>query len=162
MSRGNRIIITTEHKGRKLEGIVGAGISPKPGTIMQIDVSEALIGGRFTFELYNADADGGRPKGPFIVLLEDIYQGKTVNDAYTAGDHCFGYVPLPGDELNLLVANIAGTGDDHVKGETLIVDDTTGLLVATASTPETEVAMLLEDITDPTADTLAWCIWNGY
>lgn len=162
MAKGNTILLSTEPRGRFIEGVVAAGEAPKPGMIVQIQAATALVGGRFTFEIYNADADGGRPKGPYIVLLEDQWQGKTTSDAYAAGDRCFGYVPLPGDELNLLLLNIAGTGDDHAKGEILIVDDTTGKLIATTGSPETEVAMVLETVTDPTADTLCWCIWTGY
>lgn len=161
MARGNCIVVTPYADGHRMEGIIGAGLSPKPGTIMQLQIATALKGGRHTWELYNADADGGRPKGPFIVLTEDSYQGRTVNDAYAAGDRAFGYVPRPGDELNLLVANIAGTADDHTKGEMLIVDDGTGLLIATTGSPETEVAQLMETITDPVADTLAWVTWTG-
>lgn len=162
MARGSRIVVSPNPRGQYVEGIIGVGITPKPGTILQLDISEALVGGRHTWELYNADADGGRPKGPFIVLCEDELQGKTVSDAYAAGERAKGYIPLPGDELNLLVANLAGTADDHTKGEMLIVDDTTGLMIATTGSPETEVAMLLENITDPTADTLSWCQWTGY
>lgn len=162
MARGNGIIVSAEPKGRYMEGFIASGETPKPGTILQIQVATALRGGRHTFEIYNADADGGRPKGPFYVLLPDECRGKTASDAYAAGDRCFLYTPLPGDELNLLLLDIAGTGDDHTKGETLIVDDTTGKLIATTGTPETEVAMLLETVTDPTADTLAWCIWTGF
>lgn len=159
--RGNEIIVSSEPRGRRVEGIIGAGITPKPGTVMQLDISEDLQGGRHVWELYNADADGGRPKGPFIILLEDHLQGKTYADAYAAGERCFGYIPGAGDELNLRLADIAGTGDDHTKGEMLIVDDTTGLFIATTGSPETEVAMLLETVTDPTAETLAWCVWTG-
>lgn len=162
MSRLNKILLNTEPKGRFIEGIVASGQTPKPGQVVQIDPSQALVGGLFTLKLYDADADGGRPKGPFIVLLEDSLQGKTVSDAYAAGDRCQGYVPLPGDELNLLLGDVAGTADDHAAGEILIVDDTTGKLVATTGSPETEVAMLLEAVTDPTSDTLAWCVWTGY
>lgn len=166
MARGNTILVgfdTVVGEGKGLmEGIIGAGITPKPGTIMQKDISEALQGGRHVYELYNADADGGRPKGPWYVLLEDWPSGKAYDVAYAAGARCFLYTPLPGDELNLLVANIAGTADDHTKGEMLIVDDTTGLMIATTGSPETEVAQLLETITDPTADTLAWCVWTGH
>lgn len=162
MAKGNEIIVSAHPRGHFMEGIIGAGLTPKPGTIMQIQIATATVGGRWTWELYNADADGGRPKGPFIVLLPDHLQGKTATDAYAAGDHCFGYVPLPGDELNLLLSDIAGTADDHTKGEMLIVDDGTGELIATTGSPETEVAMLLETVTDPEADYLAWCIWTGY
>jgi hypothetical protein len=95
-------------------------------------------------------------------LREDDLQGRTSSDAYAAGERCFLFTPRAGDELNLLVANLSGTADDHAVGEMLIVDDGTGLLIATTGTPETEVAILLEAITDPTADTLAWCRWTGY
>ena len=162
MAKGSDIIVSAEPHGHMLEGIIGAGLTPKPGTIMQIQWATALVSGRWTWELYNADADGGRPKGQFIVLLPDRMRGKLATDAYAAGDRAFGYVPLPGDELNLLLLDIAGTGDDHTKGEVLIVDDTTGKLIATTGSPETEVAVLCETITDPTADTLAWCVWTGY
>lgn len=163
MARGNCIIINgTEPKGRFMEGYIAAGETPKPGMILQIQSATALKSGRHTFEIYNADQDGGRPKGPFYVLCEDAYQGKTVDDAYAAGDRAFLYTPLPGDELNLLLLNIAGTADDHTKGEMLIVDDTTGKMIATTGSPETEVAQLLETVTDPVADTLAWCLWTGY
>jgi hypothetical protein len=162
VARGNEIIVTTNPLGVFTEGVIGAGLTPKPGTIMQIQPATALVGGRFTYEIYNADADGGRPKGPIYLLLEDNLQGRTVSDAYAAGDWARFYTPLPGDELNLLIANIAGTADDHTKGEMLIIDDTTGLMIATTGSPETEVAQLLETITDPTADTLAWCLWTGF
>jgi hypothetical protein len=163
MARGNAIVVQCEPgESQFSEGIIGAGLTPKPGTIMQIQVATALVGGRHTVELYNADADGGRPKGPFLVLREDDLQGRTSSDAYAAGERCFLFTPRAGDELNLLVANLSGTADDHAVGEMLIVDDGTGLLIATTGTPETEVAILLEAITDPTADTLAWCRWTGY
>ena len=69
---------------------------------------------------------------------------------------------MAGEELNLLIENIAGTGDDHAIGEILMVNDCIGKLIATTGSPETEVAYLKETITDPTADTLAWCEWSGH
>lgn len=162
MANGNKVIINPEPHGRFVEYIVAAGETHYPGMIVQIQAATATINGVFTGEIYNADADGGRPKGPFIVVTENDLIGKSISDSYAAGERAFGYVPLPGDELNLLLLNIAGTADDHTKGEVLIVDDTTGKLIATTGSPETEVAMLLETVTDPTADTSAWCIWTGY
>ena len=162
MARGNCILINgTDPKGRMVEGIIATGETPKPGTILQMDPTVALAGGVHTFKLYNRDADGNNPAGPHYVLLEDSYQGTDATTAYAAGARCRLYPPLPGDELNLLVANIAGTADDHSLGEILMVDDGTGKLIATTGSPEKEVAMLLEAITDPTADTLAWCVWAG-
>ena len=160
--RGTKIIVSAEPKGVHVEGIIATGQTPKPGTIMQLDVSVALNNGRHTWKIYDADADSGRPKGPYIVLIEDYLRGKTYDDAYAAGDRAFGFIPYAGDEFNLRLLDIAGTGDDHTKGEMLIVDDTTGKLIATTGTPETEVAVLLETVTDPVADTLAWCQWTGY
>lgn len=161
MARGNRIIITPE-RCFKVEGIIASGETPKPGQIVQIQAATAVNGGRHTWEIYNADADGGRPKGPFILLCEDLLQGKTTSDAYAAGDRAFGAILMPGCEFNGLLLNIAGTADDHALGEILIVDDTTGKFIATTGSPETEYAMLLEAVTDPTADTLAWMIATGY
>lgn len=162
MARGNSIIVSANPRGVFMEGYIASGITPKPGTILQIQSATALVGGRHTFELYNADADGARPKGPHYVLLENSLFGKDATTAYAAGEMCRLYTPLPGEELNLLLADVGGTGDDHTKGEILIVDDTTGKLIATTGTPEAEVAQLLESFTDPTADQLAWCIWTGH
>lgn len=165
MARGNTIIVSAPEspRGVLMEGYIATGETPKPGTILQRDPTVALRGGRATYKLYNRDADGNHPQGAFWVLLEDRFRGeRTVSSAYAAGDRCFLYCPMQGEELNLLVANLAGTADDHPAGEILMVDDGTGMLVATTGTPETEVAMLLEAITDPTADTLAWVEWTGY
>lgn len=161
MARGSCIVISSQPKGKFVEGTIGAGITTaRPGIAMQIQPATALQGGRWTFELYNADADGGRPKGPIIILTEDRLQGRTVDTAYEAGERAFGYIPLPGDELNLILGDVGGTADDHVKGEILIIDDTTGEFIATTGTPEEEVAQLNESFTDPAADQLAWCTWQ--
>lgn len=162
MARGSTIIVTAQPRGVFTQGYIAAGETPKPGTILQKQSATALKGGLFTYEIYNADADGGRPKGPIYLLLEDGYQGRTVDDAYAAGEFCWLYTPIQGEEYNLRLLDVAGTGDDHTKGEMLIIDDTTGKMIATTGTPETEVAQLLETITDPTADTLAWCVWTGF
>jgi hypothetical protein len=164
MARGSEIIVYpgTEPNGHFKEGIVNTGQTLYPGMVVQEDPTQALQGGRFVWKIYDADADGGRPKGELIIILADSLQGKTVNDPYAAGDRCFGYVPCAGDELNLLILNIAGTADDHAAGEMLIPDDTTGKFIATTGSPELECAQLLETITDPVADTLAWCKWTGY
>lgn len=163
MAKGNRIVVSPNPHGHKVEGIIGAGLTPSPGTILQIQAATALVGGRWTWEIYSpTGTDAAEPAGPFIVLCEDIPQGKTTTDAYAAGDRAFGYIPLPGDELNLLVKNLSGTADDHTKGEALMVDDASGKMIAYVEGSKTKSAMLLETITDPVADTLSWCIWSGY
>lgn len=161
MAKGNRIILTPD-RCIPVEGIIASGETPKPGQIVQIQTATAVQGNRYTWELYNVAADGSRPTGPFILLTEDIHQGKTTDDAYAAGARAFGAIMLPGCEFNGLLLNVAGTGDDHAVGEVLIVDDTTGKFIATTGSPETEVAVCLEAVTDPTADTLVHMQWTGY
>jgi hypothetical protein len=161
MARGRRIVVSADPRGKFVEGYIGAGLTPKPGTCVQPDLTVALKGGRQTWKLYDADLDGGRPKGPYIILIENYLFGQTMETAYAAGDRAMGYIPEHGDELNLLIQNLAGTADDHAAGEILIVDDTTGLFIATTGTPEDEVAQLNEAIVDPIVDTLGWCTWEG-
>ncbi len=161
MSLGNRIILTPD-RGYPLEGVINTGETPSPGTIVQIDPTQATQGGRFVWKIYDRAADGDRPAGPFIVLREDIGQGKTMTDAYVAGTHCFGFVPLPGCQLNLLYKNESGTTDDVTAGVLFIVDDASGKVTLTTGSPQTEVAMALEAVVDPVADTLVHSIWTGH
>ena len=163
MARNNSIVVSALPEHRYMEGKVKTGETIFPGTIVQFDISAGIDGnGRFTWELYNADADGGRPKGPFILVIEDIKQGKLMTASYAAGDIIYGVVPLAGEEYNVLIGDVAGTGDSHTAGEMLIVDDGTGELIATTGSPETEPFMLLETLAAPTADTLAHAICTGF
>jgi len=164
MAYGTEIIVSSPPRGLFREGLIKTGETPKPGTVLQIDASAGLASGtnNWTYEIYNADADGGRPKGPLFILLPDRLQGKLETDAYAAGDHCFVYTPAAGEEFNMLLKDVAGTGDDHALGEMLIIDDTTGKLIATTGSPESEPFMLIEAVTDPVADTLAHVIFTGY
>lgn len=161
--KGNTIFLSAEGQyWLPVEGIIATGETPSPGTILQIDPSVALQQERHTWKIYNRDADGDRPQGPHIVLREDWLQGKDVDDAYVAGTRAFGGIPLPGCELNVLFKNVSGTADDVALGDLLIVDDTTGKLIVTTGTVESEPFMALEALTDPTADTLIWVVATGY
>lgn len=159
MAKGNGILVNLEPRGVFHEGYVSG--TPKPGTVMQIQAGTAMDGtGRFTWEAFNAAADGDQRL--IAVLLEDKLQGKLSTDAYADGDRCRLYCPLPGEELNMLIADISGTADDHTVGEIMMVDDGTGKLIVTTGTPESEPFQLLEALTDPTTDQLGWCIFTGY
>lgn len=160
MSRGNGIIVSADPMGKFMEGYITG--TPKPGTVMQIDVSEGVDAtGRFTWEAFNKSNDGDR--GIIAVLLEDKYQGKLMTTAYAAGDRGFLYVPVAGEELNMLLQDDgSGTSDDHALGEMLMVDDGTGKVMAADSDPQATPFQLLETITDPTADQLVWCMYTGY
>lgn len=160
MSRGNKIVVNPDAKGAKEWGYIDGAY--KPGTVLQIDPSVALKHGKHTWTVYNRDADGNNPKGPFAILDYDEYTGRDATTAYESGAFAKFYIPLPGDELNLLFLNQSGTADDVALGTIMIVDDGTGKVTPTTGTPETEVAVALEAIVDPTADQLLWCRWSGY
>ena len=158
MAKGNEIIVSDQPRGVFHEGIVSG--TPKPGTVMQVKAATEPVGGAFTFEVYNPDADGNQRLQ--YILLPDSLQGKLATAAYVSGDRCFLYVPAPGEDLNMLVANIAGTGDAFAIGDKLIVDDGTGKLIATTGSPESEPYEVMETVAAITADTLVWVRHTGY
>lgn len=164
MSRRNGIIVSANPKGTFMEGIVGAGLTVYPGQVVQPDLAVALVGGRHTYTHYNADADGGRPKGPYYIVLENYLMGKLMTESYGAGERLFLYCPQQGDELNLLFGDVAGTGatSDIAIGDMLIPNDTDGKWLVSTGSPETEPAQALEAFSDLTADQLVWCAWTGY
>lgn len=159
------IVVATPPRGVFQEGLLKAGETAYPGMILQRDPSVAEVGGNATYKIFNRDADGDNPAGGLWVVRENYLLGQGDSVAYDSTQNSntpvriFLYQPVRGEEVRLLLKNIAGTGDDHTKGEILMVDDESGKLIATTGTPETEVAMLLETVTDPTADTLALCEW---
>lgn len=161
MAGRNRVIIVSSNpQGKFFEGKVSG--TPKPGTIMQI-LASAGIGddGRFTYEVYNRDADGDR--GDWCILLPDRFNGDRLHTtAYADGDRGWFYSPMKGEELNVLKGDVAGTGDDFAIGDLLIADDGTGKVVLTTGTPETEMFRCMEAITDPIADVLVHVMVTGY
>lgn len=156
-ARGETIIISTEPCGKFLSGVVSG--TPKPGTLMEI-MTPFHSNGRHRYRAYQPGTDGERRM--VIVLLEDNLQGKLVTDAYTNGSWGRFYVPAAGEELNMLIGDVVGTGDDHPAGELLMADTGTGKLVASTGSPESEPFILLEAVTDPIADFLSPCMYTGY
>lgn len=154
-ARGSTILL----KGQgRIETVIVSG-TPKPGTVMEVETFFSS-NGLHKYRVYQPGTDG--EQRVIAVLLEDDLQGKLITDAYVSGTLGRVYFPLPGDELNMLLGDVSGTGDDHTAGETLIVDTGTGKLIATTGSPESEPFRLMEAITDPTADTLAPCMFTGY
>jgi hypothetical protein len=161
MAKGNGIIVSANPRGVFLEGLISG--TPKPGTVMQISAATEPVGGRYQWEAYNPDADGNQRI--IAVLLPDELQGKTAADAYVTGTRGFLYCPVPGEELNMLVKDVAGTGENFAIGDLFIVDDGTGKLVDTTGTPEAEPFICLETIAAATAiaaDHLVHCMFTGY
>lgn len=155
-ARGRKIILTAHPQGRFLEGPIFG--TPKPGTVMEIK-NAYYEGNQHRWQAFSASTGKRRL---IAVLLEDLGQGKTVDDAYTSGDRGFLYVPHAGEELNMLLADVAGTGDTHAALERLIVQTVTGLLIATTGSPESEPFTLLTALTALSANTLAPCMYTGY
>jgi len=156
MAIGNEIVVSGNPKGVFLEGTVDG--TPKPGTVMQINAQEPA-NGRHDWTAFNADADGDQRL--IAVLNIDHLQGKISTDAYVDGDRCFLYVPAAGEEINVLVANIAGTSDSFAIGDLLMVNDGDGKLIATTGSPESEPFIVLETQSAITADTLIHCMYTG-
>lgn len=158
MALGAAIVLEQAPRGKRIEGVISG--TPKPGTCMQIQAGTAPIAGKFTWEAYSASADGDQRL--VAVLLADELQGKLATDAYVSGTRGFLYIPVSGEELNMLVADVAGTADDHTIGELLMIDSGTGKLVTTTGSPEMESFICLEVATDPAADALMRCMYTGH
>lgn len=156
---GSEIVVASNPRGMFLEGIVDG--TPKPGTLMQIKAGVEPVGGRHTWEVFNGAADGEQCL--MAILREDHLQGKSAEDAYADGDRCFLYVPVAGEEMNVLVGDVAGTAatSDFAIGDKLMHDDTTGKFVDTTGTPESEPFIVLETITDMVGDTLVHVMATG-
>lgn len=153
-ARGNNIIITANPQGRFLEGIIYG--TPKPGTCLSIKMP-FYEGGWHQWEPFTP-ASGN--KRLVAVLLEDVNQGKTITDAYVTGTRCRIYCPIAGEEMNMLIADVAGTGDTHAVLEQLMIQTATGLLIADSS-GESEPFTLLTALTALSADVLAPCVYTG-
>lgn len=144
--RGSVIVAQANPQGRFGEGIISG--TPKPGVVMEMTTA-AMNNGRDTYQVWSK-ADGAL--GPICVLREDDLQGFDYDTAYVSGRRGFLYWPLPGDELNMRVLDVAGTGDDITRGQRFGIDQNTGKLVAGSLTNEPFES--LEAVTDPTADTM--------
>lgn len=167
MSRGNKILLTTEPHGR-MEWVIVSG-TPKPGTCMELKPATDLGAGNLhTYEPAGTSAASGSrgmsadgDRIPVAVLLEDELRGKLMTEAYTSGEIGKVYFPIPGEQLNVLKLDVAGTGDDFTIGDKLMIDDGTGKVLLSSGSIESEPFLSLETITDPTADQLVWAQFTG-
>lgn len=158
MARGSEIIVSSDPRGVEIEGIISG--TPKPGTVMQMQAGTALVGTRFTWEVYAPGTDGQRRI--IAILLPDRLQGGLSTTAYVTGTRGFLYIPQAGEEFNMLVADIAGTADDHAIGDLFIIKSGVGKLIANTGSPESIPFQCLEAAVDPVADALLWCRYTGY
>lgn len=156
---GSAILLAAYPRGVFIEGKIYG--TPSPGTLMTIKAATEPESGRLTWEPYNTDGDGTRQ---LVAVLLEPFHGATYSTAYTDGERCQVYCPVPGEELNVLVSAAGtGTGDSIAIGDLLIPVDGTGLLIATTGTPEIEPFVCLETTSDVVdTGTLTHCIYTGH
>lgn len=153
-ARGGKILISAAPRGRFIQGVISG--TPKPGVCLSIS-SVFTMGGWHTWVPFSASSGHKRL---VAVLLEDELRGGALDEAYVSGSIVPIYIPLPGDELNMLLADVGGTGDTHAVLEQLMIETATGKLIADSS-GESEPFTLLEAQAALTADTLAPCVFTG-
>lgn len=158
MARGLSIVINADARGNWDEGYISG--TPKPGTHVEIVPATAPVGGRFTWRARSA-ANGA--KGPIVLLVNDYEQGHIATDAVVTGTggHKL-YWPLPGDDLNCLVAESSGTGTSgsNALGDRLAVN-TSGMLMAGGSLATQPYYLLDLTGTDAYATSLRWVKYLG-
>lgn len=152
--RGTEIIVTSEPQGRFGEGQITD--TSKPGMMVEIVPNSTFIGGH---PKYRARSSADGTIGPILVLLADRFQGKLSTDAYSATTQCFVYAPVAEEELNVLLGDVAGTGDIVTQGDLFGVSSAGKLKANSAYASAPFQAM--ETLAALTADTLLWCKYLG-
>lgn len=155
MAKGTKIIVASNPRGLFEEGIISG--TPKPGTLMEKKAATVYVSGRPTYQAVTR-ADGAI--GSVCVLLPDTMQGKLSTDAYVSGTRGFLYFPVAGEDLNLLVGDVAGTADDVAIGDKFGITQNTGKLKANSGFASAPFEAN-EVITDPVADYLLWVTYLG-
>lgn len=124
-------IVLKSKAGTQIEGDLAAAVTPKPGQAISLKSDD-------TWEPWNGAADGEQDE--VVILQEDANLGKLPSAAYAASSRFYAWIPLPGDEMNVLVAS----GETIVIGTKLIIDDSTGKFLATTGSPEMEPFKAIE------------------
>lgn len=119
---------------RKLEFIIGeAGV--KPGMLCKMNSSGQAI---------KHSTSGGALGDENLVALEDALQGsKNVDTVYTSGQRGFFIIALPGDELNVLIAD----EEDVNVGDKIMAGGSGTFKVNSGGTKVVAVAVEANDLT---------------
>lgn len=164
--KGTRILVTSKPRG-VFEDVYITG-TPKPGVVMEIVPSTEPVGGLFNYAVYGTQAASGGQyvsndgdRKAIAILLEYDQEGGIYSRSYVTGELGHIYWPAMGEQFNMILEDVAGTGDDFVIGEELMVDDGTGKLLTADSDAEAHPFTNLETTTDPTADHWNWTRFNG-
>ncbi len=121
----NTINLTGEIQAHEAE----AGGALVPGEL-------AVLGSNGKLTRYNTS--GGLTET--LIVIENGYIGKTVDDAYADGDKVFYAIPKPGDVYLVRLA----TGETVAPG-TKVIAGTTGRFIATTGTPSKTFGTAIED-----------------
>lgn len=158
--KGNKIVLQdiNNDKGCRLEGTISGALAP--GVHVEISPGVAFTNGRPTYRVYQPGADGNRRA--IIILLNNPFNGQSPLTAYADGDHGFFYVPQAGEEMNVLAADVAGTGDIHTIGDVMIVQNSSGKVIVTTGSPQANPWQLMETTPAFTADGFLWAMYTGY
>lgn len=153
MAKGNKILLNVD-PFRRIEGQITD--TSKPGMMVEEVPTTANLNARPNYRA--ASAAAGSKQLPLIILVEDDLQGFSVGTAYAANTRCFACVLLPGDEVNALLGDVAGTGDSVAIGDLFGVNNN-GKIIANSSYTSTpfkaQEAIAKGGIT---ADILVWCM----
>lgn len=148
MSSHAGIVVTPEPKGHYIEGYAASGVTLKPGMAIRIDSAGNYVAG-------TAAAAGGN--GLTIIVVEDALLGKDKSTAYETAGRIRAYIPLPGDELQVLV----NADQDAVVIADKLVSDTTGLFDEAAGTEDMAPFEAMEALGTITPDTLCLARFTG-
>lgn len=154
--KGSKILISANPMGLREEGTITD--TSKPGTLMEIVPATAFSQGRPS---YRASSAAAGAKGPRIVLLENWMLGKIYSDAYAANERCYVYRPNAGDEFNLILGDIGGTGDAAIAIGDVYGVNTDGKLIRNSSYTSTPFESQEAVAAGLAADYLLWVKYRG-
>ena len=158
MANGNEIVVSAERNGRTISGFLLGVIYP--GTWVELDPAVEPIGGKFTYRVYQPGTSGQSRQA--LIVDIDKSGGRPATAAYASGDLANLYAPVNGEELNILVQDVAGTGDTYAIGDLLTGITGTGLFVKTTEDAVKQIPFIcLETLTALTANKLVWARYTG-
>ncbi len=129
MAKGNKIVIAAEPHGHFEDVIVDGALYP--GMCVEMTPATEPVNGRFHYRVATPGTDGYPSE--VCVLCEDELQGVADTVAYTDGRYGRVYYPLPGEEINVLVKDLVGTGDTHAIGDLFEIENASGLAIASTA-----------------------------
>jgi hypothetical protein len=148
--RGNDIVVSGNPRGVFLEGTLLD--SSLPGTIMEMDPNTAFIGGE-PGRIASAPGTAGEAV-LMAVLINDNLDGLPATSGQATGTRCRLYVPISGEDCNVLVGEASGTGVSVTQGDRLMIAATGGQIVEATSTNGQWIAM---ETIHNTGAALTWC-----